>query len=55
MQQPTLRKVVQKNNHNVNSLSAKMIQLEVVQVAVAGLLNKLDEITDKGWHEKIVV
>jgi len=28
-----------------------MIQLEVVQGAVARLMDKIDDITDKGWHE----
>jgi len=54
--QPTLRKVVQKNSHNANSLSVQMIDLRVVQQAVANLMNRIDEITDKGgmrivaWH-----
>jgi len=49
--QHTLETAVQENSHSVYGLSAQMIQLEVVQGSVAQLLNKLDEITDKGWHK----
>ena len=54
MQQQTqhiLRTVAHENSRNAFNLSAKMIELEVVQGAVARLLNKLDEITENGWHE----
>ena len=54
MQQHTqhiLETVVQENSHSVYGLSAQMIQLEVVQGAVAGLLERIEDITDKGWHK----
>ncbi|KOS61960.1 hypothetical protein FJQ98_19315 [Lysinibacillus agricola] len=54
MQQHTqhiLETVVQENSHSVYGLSAQMIQLKTVQNEVARLLNKLDDITHKGWHE----
>lgn len=49
--QHTLETVVQENSHSVYGLSAQMIQLEVVQGAVAQLMAKIDEITNKGWHK----
>ncbi|MGE7840478.1 hypothetical protein ACQKNX_06770 [Lysinibacillus sp. NPDC093712] len=39
------------NSHSVYGLSVQMIQLKTVQNEVACLLNKLDEITENGWHE----
>jgi len=54
MQQQTqhiLETVVQENSHSVYGLSTQMIQLKTVQNEVARLLNKLDEITENGWHE----
>jgi len=47
--QHTLRTVVHENSSNANILSAQMIQLEVVQGAVARLMDRIDEITYKGW------
>ena len=49
--QPTLRTVAHENSTNAYNLSAQMIQLAVVQGAVAQLMYKIDEITHKGWHE----
>ncbi|WP_440051441.1 hypothetical protein [Lysinibacillus sphaericus] len=49
--QHTLETVVLENSRDVDSLSAQIIQLEVVQQAVAHLMDKIDEITYKGWHE----
>ncbi|MGE7945515.1 hypothetical protein [Lysinibacillus sp. NPDC093688] len=54
MQQHTqhiLETVAHENSSNVYNLSAQMIQLKTVQNEVARLLNKLDDITHKGWHE----
>ena len=49
--QHTLKAVVHENSTNAYNLSAQMIELAVVQSAVAGLLEHIDEITHKGWHE----
>ncbi|MFB2517514.1 hypothetical protein [Lysinibacillus sp. OTC-L20] len=46
-----VKSLVHENSHNAYNLSAQMIQLKTVQNEVARLLNKLDEITHKGWHE----
>jgi len=51
MEQQTLRTVVRENNCTAGSISVQMIDLRVVQQAVANLMNRIDEITDKGWHE----
>ncbi|MET4563515.1 hypothetical protein ABIA69_004735 [Lysinibacillus parviboronicapiens] len=54
MQQKTqhiLEKVVLENSNNFYSLSAQMIQLEVVQQAVAHLMDRIDEIVHKGWDK----
>ncbi|WP_431029665.1 hypothetical protein [Lysinibacillus sp. LZ02] len=49
--QHTLRTVVQENSHSVYNLSAQIIQLEVIQGAVAKLMERIDEITHKGWDK----
>lgn len=49
--QHTLRTIAYENSSNAYNLSAQMIQLKTVQNEVARLLNKLDDITHKGWHE----
>lgn len=49
--QHTLKTVVQENSHNAYELSAQMIQLEVVQGAVAQLMNKIDDIVHNGWDK----
>ncbi|WP_374963759.1 hypothetical protein [Lysinibacillus sp. RS5] len=49
--QHTLETVVRENSHSVYGLSAQMIQLEVIQGAVARLMNRIDEITHKGWDK----
>lgn len=52
MQQQTqyiLKTVVQENSHSVYGLSAQMVQLEVVQGAVARLMERIDDIVHKGW------
>ncbi|MGA3678140.1 hypothetical protein [Lysinibacillus agricola] len=51
MQQHTLETVVQENSHSVYGLSAQMIQLEVIQGAVARLLERIDDIVHKGWDK----
>lgn len=54
MQQQThnlLEKAVLESNNNVYSLSAQIVQLRVVQQATSHLMDKIDEITHKGWHE----
>ncbi|MGE7091200.1 hypothetical protein ACQKII_06990 [Lysinibacillus sp. NPDC048646] len=55
MQQQTqhiLETVIQENSSNTYKLSTQMIQLEVVQCAVARLMDRIDEITYKGWHKE---
>ncbi len=49
--QHTLRTIAHENNSNASNLFAQLIQLKTVQNEVARLLNKLDDITHKGWHE----
>jgi len=49
--QHTLRTIAHENNSNVSNLFAQLIQLKTVQNEVARLLNKLDDITHKGWHK----
>lgn len=54
MQQQTnyiLKTVVKENSTNTYNLSAQMMQLEVVQGAVARLLERLDDIVHKGWNK----
>lgn len=38
-------------NHNTYELSSQMIELEVVQNAVASLLERVDDIVHKGWDK----
>lgn len=49
--QHTLKTVVKENSTNTYNLSAQMMQLEVVQGAVARLLERLDDIVHKGWNK----
>jgi len=49
--QPTLRTVAHENSCTAGSISAQMVQLEVVKGAVARLLERIEDITNKGWHE----
>lgn len=54
MQQQTqhlLEKVVLENSNDAVGLSVQLIDLQVVQQAVAKLMNRIDEITENGWHE----
>jgi|GEM_PF-2470580 len=54
MQQQTqhlLEKVILKNSNDAVGLSVQLIDLRVVQQAVAKLMNRIDEITENGWHE----
>lgn len=54
MQQQTqhiLKTVVQENSHNAYELSAQMMQLEVIQGAVAKLMDRIDEIVHNGWDK----
>lgn len=46
-----VKSLVHENSHNVYNLSAQMIQLEVVQGAVARLIERLDDIVHKGWNK----
>lgn len=46
-----VKSLVQDNSHEVYSLSYRMIQLEVVQGAVARLLERMEEIVQNGRHE----
>ncbi|KMN41373.1 hypothetical protein [Lysinibacillus sp. LK3] len=49
--QHLLQSVVEENSGNVYNLSAQMIQLEVVKNAVSRLMERIDEITYKGWDK----
>lgn len=54
MQQQTqhlLEKVILKNSNDAVGLSVQLIDLRVVQQAVAKLMNRIDEITENDWHE----
>lgn len=44
--QHTLEKVVLENSNDASGLSVQMIDLRVVQQAVANLMNRIDEITE---------
>lgn len=46
-----LETLVQDNSHEVYGLSAQMIQLKVIQGAVAHLLEHIEDIVQKGRHE----
>ncbi|MFS0819038.1 hypothetical protein ABC382_19225 [Lysinibacillus sp. 1P01SD] len=47
-----VKSLVHENSCNAYNLSAQIIQLEVVQGAVARLIERLDDIVYKGWHKK---
>ena len=47
--QHILKTIVHDNNINACNLSAQMVQLEVVQGAVARLMDKIDKIIHDGW------
>lgn len=47
-----LKTVVQENSHNAYELSAQIIQLEVIQGAVAKLMERIDEIVHNGWDKE---
>lgn len=47
-----VKSLVYENSCNVYNLSVQMIQLEVVQGAVARLIEKLDDMVYKGWHKE---
>lgn len=46
-----LQKLVQDNNHSAYELSAQMVQLQVIQGAVARLLDRVDDIVHNGWSK----
>ncbi|MGE7111985.1 hypothetical protein [Lysinibacillus sp. NPDC047702] len=46
-----VKSLVHDNSHEVYSLSAQMIQLKVIQGAVARLLEHIEDIVQKGRHE----
>lgn len=46
-----LKMVVQENDADVYCLTAEMIKLEVVQYAVAQLMESIDEIKHNKWNE----
>ncbi|WP_036217421.1 hypothetical protein [Lysinibacillus sphaericus] len=50
-----VKSLVHENSNNVYNLSAQMIQLEVVQGAVARWIERLDDIVYKGWHEEPIM
>lgn len=47
----TVRQLVFEANHQIYGLSGDMIKLEVIQNAVAQLMDRIDEITYKKWDE----
>ncbi len=49
--QQALTSLAQDNSSDVYELNAQMIQLEAVQIAIAQLMERIDEITHKKWHE----
>ncbi|WP_225340651.1 hypothetical protein [Lysinibacillus capsici] len=53
MQQHTqqLETLIHSNSHEVYCLSSQMIQLKVIQGAVALLLERIEDIVQKGRHE----
>lgn len=54
MQQQTqefFKTVVQENNDTAYSLSAQMVRLEVIEGAVSSLLERVDDIVQKGWDK----
>lgn len=55
MQQQTqefFKTVVKENNDTAYSLSAQMVQLEVIEGAVSSLLERVDDIVHKGWDKE---
>ncbi|MED0665678.1 hypothetical protein P4T04_05020 [Bacillus badius] len=46
-----VRNLVSETSHQAYELSANMINLEVIQGAVAKLMERIDEITYKKWNE----
>lgn len=49
--QHTLEKVVLENSNNIYVLSAQLTQLEVIQGALAKLLERIDDIVHNGWNK----
>lgn len=49
--QHILKTVVKENSNTAYGLSAQMVQLEVIQGAVARLLERIDEIVHNGWDK----
>lgn len=49
--QQQIKSLVQNSNNDVYELNAQMIQLEVVQSAIAQLMERIDEITHNEWHK----
>ncbi|WP_313470540.1 hypothetical protein [Lysinibacillus sp.] len=49
--QLTLEKVVIDYSNKIYSLSAQMTQLEVLQGAIARLMDRIDEIVHNGWNK----
>lgn len=46
-----VKSLVHENSCNAYNLSAQMIQLEVLQGAVARLIERLDDIVHEGWDK----
>jgi len=46
-----LETLIHDNSHEVYSISAQMIQLKVIHGAVAHLLERIEDIVQKGRHE----
>ena len=51
--QHTLKTVVQENSHTTYGISAQMVQLEVIQGAVAKLLEHIEDIVHNGWDRDL--
>lgn len=46
-----IKPLVHENSNNAYNLSAQMVQLEVVQGAVARLMDRIDKIIHNGWDK----
>lgn len=55
MENNKVESLVRVNDNGIADLSAQMIDLEAVQYAVSQLMDKIDEITCKGWENDPVM
>lgn len=49
----TVRELVFESNHQIFGISSDMIKLEVIQNSIAQLMDRIDEITHKGWDREL--